>query len=232
MAKISLYNIEGKEIDKIELPKEVFDVSVNKKLIAQAVRVYLANKRQGTASTKTRGEVAGSTRKIYRQKGTGRARHGSIRAPIFRKGGIVFGPKPREYRLELPKKMKMNALRSVLTQKLQDKSIFVVDGLDKIKQKTKEIVKVFNNLKFQPEQEKIILVTNGVSKNIIYSARNLQKTKLTDIKQINVYDLLNSNKILFTKDAILTFSDKKEEKSTAEKIVKKHISKVKHNEKS
>src|SRR3989338_5152877 len=126
-----VFDTKGALKKTIDLPKEIFGVQENNILLAQAVRVYLANQRQGTVSTKTRGEVAGSTRKIYRQKGTGRARHGSIRAPIFVHGGLVFGPKPRDYSMKFPKKMRKAALASALSSKVNDAQVKVVDGLEK-----------------------------------------------------------------------------------------------------
>src|SRR3989344_6756187 len=138
---IPVYNLEGKEVKTLDVPKEIFSVKPNPKLLAQYVRVYLTNNRQGTASTKTRGEVRGSTRKIYRQKGTGRARHGAITAPIFVGGGVVFGPKPRDYSRKLPQKMKKAALFSALTAKRIDNAVKVIGNLDTIVPKTKEMAK-------------------------------------------------------------------------------------------
>src|SRR5882724_11511103 len=134
---LDVYGLDGKVAEKVTVPAAIFGEKVNKTLLAQAVRVYLANKRQGNASTKTRGEVDGSTRKIYRQKGTGKARHGSVRAPIFVHGGVVFGPKPRDFSLSLPKKMKRKALFSALSAKLQGKELIVVSSLETITPKTK-----------------------------------------------------------------------------------------------
>lgn len=225
MTKISVYDLKGHETEKIELPENIFNVKINTKLIAQAVRVYQANKRQGTVSTKTRGEVEGSTRKIYRQKGTGKARHGSIRAPIFVKGGIAFGPKPRDFSLDLPKKMKKTALYSSLSAKLKENAIFVIDGLEKIKEKTKEMVKILKNLKFNPDEEKILLCLPEFKENIIRCFRNLDQSKITNINMLNSYDVLNSNKILFTKEAILKMSQTnnsvEEEKVKAKSKIKK-----------
>ena len=143
---VSVYGMDGKSSGTVTLPKEIFGEVVNKKLLAQAVRVYMANKRQGNASTKTRGEVEGSTRKIYRQKGTGNARHGSIRAPIFVKGGIVHGPKPRDFGLDLSKKMRRKALFSALSAKLQDGDVKVVSGFEKMTPKTKQFVSVLGKI--------------------------------------------------------------------------------------
>src|SRR3990170_6251019 len=134
---VPVVGVDGKTKSKIQLPKELFGAKVNKALLAQAVRVYLANQRTGNAATKTRGEVEGSTRKIYRQKGTGRARHGAIRAPIFVGGGIVFGPRPHDFHLDFPKKMKRRALGSALTSKLGSGDVIVVSGLSDLEPKTK-----------------------------------------------------------------------------------------------
>src|SRR5579885_383385 len=145
---IDVYGIDRKVSGKVSLPHVIFGEKVNKQLLAQAVRVYLANKRQGTVSTKTRGEVDGSTRKIYRQKGTGRARHGSVRAPIFVHGGVVHGPKPRDYSLNLPKKMRRKALFSALSAKLQDGQIKVVAGFEKLEPKTKAFISAITPFQF------------------------------------------------------------------------------------
>lgn len=207
--KIPVFDVNGKETEKIDLPG-IFDTKINQALLAQAVRVYLANQRQGTAKTKTRGEVEGSTRKIYKQKGTGHARHGSNRAPIFRKGGIAFGPQPREYRLDLPQKMRKAALISALVSKIQDNTITVIDGLDKVSDKTKEMVKVFRNLKLKPDEEKILFVLDKTLKNILLAARNIDNTTITGPNFLTAYNVLNNKKVLFTKDAILSLGSKQE----------------------
>lgn len=181
------------------LPKELFGVKVNKPLLAQAVRVYLANQRQGTASTKTRGEVEGSTRKIYRQKGTGRARHGAIRAPIFVGGGITFGPKPRDYSLTMPKKMKRTALGSALTAQLQDGNIVVVTGFEKMKPKSKLALEALASLE---AGDNTLLVTNSGAENIVRATRNLPSVDILPAASLNAYDVLSHKKLVFAKEAI------------------------------
>jgi len=199
---IDVFDIEGKVTGKISLPVEIFGEAVNKTLLAQAVRVYLANKRQGNASTKTRGEVEGSTRKIYRQKGTGKARHGSIRAPIFVHGGIVFGPKPRDFSLDLPKKMRRKALFSALSAKVADGEIKVLGGLEGIEAKTKQFVSVMTKLGFAEKKRKLLLVTAKNPENIKRAAKNVVGVNLTGATRLNAYDVLKNKHLLLTKDAI------------------------------
>lgn len=197
-----VYNLDGSVTGKVTLPSEVFGEKVNKTLLSQAVRVYLANKRQGTVSTKTRGEVDGSTRKIYRQKGTGRARHGSLRAPIFVKGGVVFGPKPRDFSLDLPQKMRRKALFSALSGKLIDNELKVLGNLEKIEPKTKLFVQMLKKLGFEDKGLKVLLVTSGSVENVKKASRNIQGVSIANAKQLNAYDVLNNKQVLFMKDAI------------------------------
>lgn len=200
---IDVFDIKGKVVEEISLSKEIFGSKANDALVAQAVRVYLANQRSGSASTKTRGEVSGSTRKIYRQKGTGRARHGGIRAPIFIKGGIALGPKPRDFSLELPKNMRRKALFSVLSQKYKDGEIKIVKGLEKISPKTKSFALVVGYLKVDPKK-RVLLVLPQISENvhIVKAARNIQGVSYTQASQLNTYEVLHNSVLLFTKDAI------------------------------
>lgn len=199
-------DLEGRIVDKIELPKEIFATPANDKLLAQAIRVYLARQRQGTASTKTRGEVTGSTRKIYRQKGTGRARHGAITAPIFVGGGIVFGPKPRSFSLKLPPKMRTQALRSALAGKFKDHDLLVVSGLSTLKAKTQEITRTLKNLKLEMADSKLktktLLVLPEHEEHLIRACRNIQNLTLTPTNLLNSYLILANQKIIFTHEAI------------------------------
>ena len=172
-------DLTGKVTEKISLSKEIFGAKINKVLIAQAVKVYLANQRQGTASTKTRGEVEGSTRKIYRQKGTGRARHGSIRAPIFVHGGVVFGPRPHDYSLKLPQKMKRNALFSALSAKFNDGEIKILQDLEKLEPKTKKFAEVIKNLGLENKKKKILLITAAETENLKRAAQNIEGVTIT-----------------------------------------------------
>ncbi len=200
---VDVVGVDGSVTGKISLPGEIFGEKVNKALVAQAVRVYLANQRQGNASTKTRGEVDGSTRKIYRQKGTGRARHGSVRAPIFVKGGIVFGPKPRDYGLDLPQKMKRKALFSALSAKVIDKEVTVIDGLGAIKPKTKVFAEMLQKLGLTDKKQKVVFVTVGKdAKTVLRAGRNIQGINFLSCKQINTYEVLAATRLVVMKDAI------------------------------
>lgn len=201
---IDVFDLKGKVVEHITLSKEIFGAKVNKALVAQSIRVYLANQRSGSASTKTRGEVQGSTRKIYRQKGTGKARHGGIRAPIFVKGGIAQGPHPRDFSLDMPKKMRRLALFSVLSQKYNDGEIRVVKGLEKIAPKTKEMVSVITSLEVGPKHKKILLVLPQVADNkqVVKAARNIAGVEFIQASQLNTYQALETNILLFMKDAL------------------------------
>ena len=199
---ISIYDIDGKEEKSVELPKDIFGVKVNPKLLAQYVRVYLINQRQGTASTKTRSEVIGSTRKIYRQKGTGKARHGDIKAPIFVGGGIVGGPKPKTYHARLNKKVRKLAMQMALSLKVQEKNILgLTDELTKIKPKTKVMADLFKKMNLYHDKILIVL-PNKKTNNLILAIRNIPRLEITDSMSLNPYQILNHNKILFLEEAI------------------------------
>ena len=195
-----VFDLKGKVVGKIELPKEVFGAKINKPLIAQAVRIYLINQRQGTSSTKTRGEVEGSTRKIYRQKGTGRARHGGIRAPIFVGGGIAFGPKPRNHEKAFPKKMKRAALYAALSSKLEAGEIKIVNGFANIEPKTKIMAGAIKDL--APGTKRVVVITPSNIVNIQRAAKNLQMLKTLNQSSMNVYEVLNNSMLIFMKEAI------------------------------
>lgn len=201
--EIDIYDIKGRVVEAIALPQEIFGAKINNQLMSQAVRVYLANQRRGTASTKTRGEVAGSTRKIQRQKGTGRARHGSIRAPIFVHGGVVFGPKPKDYSLKLSKKMRKVALFSALSAKVKDGGIKVVSGLEKITPKTKFMTSVLQKLGLLNKNEKILLVLPKKLEEIQRAARNIQNVEIIYAYQLNTYDILRNKTLFLLKDSIV-----------------------------
>ena len=198
---VEVVGVDGKVTGKISLPGEIFGEKMNKALIAQAVRVYLANQRQGNASTKTRGEVDGSTRKIYRQKGTGRARHGSVRAPIFVKGGIVFGPKPRDFSLSLPQKMKRKALFGALSAKVADKELTVIDGLAGIEPKTKTFAKMLVDLGMA-DKKQVLFITSGDTVSILRAGRNVPGVSFLPSRQINTYEVLAAGKLIVMKEAI------------------------------
>ncbi len=198
MLKVDVLNMEGKKVKDIELSESVFGVEVNDVVVHSALVNYLANQRQGTQSTKTRAEVRGGGRKPWKQKGTGRARQGSIRAPQWIKGGIALGPKPRSYKYKIPKKMRQLAFKSVLTSKLQEGNLVVVDKLELKEIKTREMVKVLNNLKV----DKALVMLNEKNLNVQASARNIENVKTTLVSTINVFDLLKYNKLVVTEDAI------------------------------
>ncbi len=198
---LSVFGLDGAKKGTVALPKEVFGAKINEPLMAQAVRVYLVNQRQGTQSTKTRGEVRGSTRKIYRQKGTGRARHGAITAPIFVGGGIAFGPRPRNFELKLSKNMKKKALFSALTTKAKADRVYVVDFAD-LSGKTKQVYSLFKTLKMlkKTNLDKVLLITE---KDGARASRNIAGLKTEPVNVINTYGILNSNYVVFEKNALL-----------------------------
>lgn len=200
---VPVYNLQGEEVKTLTLPKEIFSVKVNPKLISQYVRVYLANQRQGTASTKTRAEVAGSTKKIYRQKGTGRARHGDRKAPIFVGGGVVGGPKPRDYHLSLTKKQKRKALFGSLTLQLKENNILGLSA-DSLKTapKTKIMIKFLNSLKLSPPQKILFVFPKLEKNNLLLAGRNIQGISFTDVPSLNAYQILQQEKIIILEEAL------------------------------
>lgn len=203
--KTEVYNLKGEVVGKLSLPGEIFAVKGSNHLLAQAVRVYQANKRLGTHDSKTRSEVVGSTRKIYRQKGTGRARHGSITAPIFVGGGVAHGPHPRDYSLTLPQKMKKAALFAVLSDKLQNGSLKVVRGFEKIELKTKIMSETLNSLKFNEEKKKkenILLITSQDLKNVILSGRNIDNLTIENVKLLNTLKVISHRNLLLMEEAV------------------------------
>ena len=198
MANVSVYNMEGKEVGTIELSDAVFGVEVNEHLVHMAVVQQLANNRQGTQKAKTRAEVSGGGRKPWRQKGTGHARQGSIRAPQWKGGGVVFAPVPRDYSFKLNKKEKRAALKSALTSKVQDSRLVVVDELKFDEIKTKNFVNVMNNLKV--EKGLVVIADNDV--NVVMSAKNVADVNTALVNTINVYDIMNAKTLVLTKDAV------------------------------
>ncbi len=202
----SVYDVKGKVAGHIELPKEMFGVKINDVLISQAVRVYLANQRQGTAKTKDRGEVDRTTKKIWQQKGTGRARHGSRRAPIFVGGGRVFGPRPRDFSLHLSKKMKTQALFSSLSSKLKDNEIKIIKGLETIEPKTKIMAQVLQALGIE-QDKKVLLVMPKIDTNVYRAGRNIEGMQILSANTLNTYRVLDNNLILLMKDSIDILKD-------------------------
>jgi len=200
--KIDVFDVKGKVVESIALPPSIFAAKENPTLVAQAVRVYLANKRQGTASVKSRGEISASKKKVWRQKGTGRARHGAKSAPIFVGGGVAFGPKPRSFSLDLSQKMRRAALFSVLTTRLKNQNITVISGMETIGPKTKKALEVLKNLALEPSKESVVVITDGTSKNVFRAARNIEGVELIPALQLNAYDASRGSKLLFMKNAI------------------------------
>ncbi|HBH11912.1 MAG: LSU ribosomal protein L4p (L1e) [Clostridiales bacterium 38_11] len=199
MPKVALYNVSGEQIGDIELSDDIFGIEVNTHVMYEAVKAYLANQRQGTQSAKTRSEVRGGGRKPWRQKGTGRARQGSIRSPQWKGGGVVFAPKPRDYSIRLPKKVRRLALKSAFSSKVESNEIIVLDELNMTSPKTKDMIKVLENLKVG---KKTLIVIPGKDENIYKSARNIPGVKTSAVNTLNVYDILNHNSFVITKDAI------------------------------
>jgi large subunit ribosomal protein L4 len=196
---VDVYGLDGKVSGKVNIPTEIFKAKVNLTLMAQAVRVYLATQRSGTSSTKTRSEVSGTTKKMYRQKGTGRARHGAAKAPIFVGGGIAFGPKPKSFALTLPKKMRRKALFSALTSKYSENNLRILDA-SQATGKTKEIVSTFKNLGLT---KKITVVVTPEEKQVARAARNIKGVTVEHVANLNTYSVLNSNTVVFARDALI-----------------------------
>ena len=203
MAQVQVYNQEGKKTSKLELADSVFGIEPNEYAMHLAVVSYLANQRQGTQSTLTRSEVSGGGRKPWRQKGTGHARQGSIRAPQWTGGGVVFAPVPRDYEVKMNKKERRAALKSALTSKVQDNKLVVVDSLALAEVKTKEMQKVLTNLK----AEKALVITADNDQNVILSARNIADVETATPATINTYDVMKHNTVVVTKDAVASIEE-------------------------
>ena len=199
MPNVALYNMEGKQIGDINLSEAVFGQEVNKSVLHQVVVNYLANQRQGTQSTKTRSEVRGGGIKPWRQKGTGRARQGSIRAPQWIKGGIALGPKPRDYGYVLNKKVKIVALKSALSSKVAEQEIIVVDDIAMTEIKTKTVATMLKNLNVE---SKALIVTCDKNDNVVKSAKNIPGVSTAFTGSLNVYEILGHDKLIITKDAV------------------------------
>lgn len=198
MPKIALYNIAGKAIGDIELSDEIFAVQVNVPVMHEVVKAYLANQRQGTQSALTRAQVSGGGIKPWRQKGTGRARQGSTRSPQWRHGGVVFAPKPRDYRMSVNKKVKRLAMKSALSSKLLDNEIIVFDALDIAAPKTREMVKVLDAVGVN----NALIVLPGTDETVERAAGNIPNVKTTLVGTLNVYEILKYEKLILTKDAL------------------------------
>ncbi len=203
MANVTVYNMEGNEVGTMELNDAVFGVEINEHLVHLAVVRQLANNRQGTQKAKTRSEVRGGGRKPWRQKGTGHARQGSIRAPQWTGGGIIFAPTPRDYEVKINKKERRAALKSALTSKVQDNKLIVVDELKLDQIKTKEMQKVLTNLK----AEKALVITADNDQNVVLSARNIADVETATPATINTYDVMKHNTVVVTKDAVASIEE-------------------------
>ncbi|RHV06813.1 50S ribosomal protein L4 [Blautia sp. OM07-19] len=203
MANVTVFNMEGNEVGTMELNDAVFGVEINEHLVHLAVVRQLANKRQGTQKAKTRSEVSGGGRKPWRQKGTGHARQGSIRAPQWTGGGVVFAPVPRDYEVKMNKKERRAALKSALTSKVQDNKLVVVDSLTLVEAKTKEMQKVLTNLK----ADKALVITAADDQNVAISARNIADVQTATVNTMNVYDVMKHNTVVVTKDAVASIEE-------------------------
>ena len=199
MAKVTMLNMAGEAVGDIELNDSVFGIEVNEFAVHEVIKNYLANQRQGTQSAKTRGEVRGGGRKPFRQQGTGRGRQGSLTSPSHIGGGVVFAPKPRDYSYSVPKKVKRLAIKSVLTSKVQENEIIVLDSLSFEAPKTKDMVNVLKNIK---AAKKAIIVMDEKDENVIKSAANIPGVKTTLVSTMNTYEVLNATSFIVTKEAV------------------------------
>ncbi len=203
--QLDIFDKNGKSTGKLTLNETVFGILPNPQVVAQYIRVYLTNQRQGTSKVKTRGEVSGGGKKPWKQKHTGRARHGSSRSVQWRHGGIAHGPTPKDWLLSLPKKMKRLALISILSSKAQKNSINVLDGITMKNPNTKDIVSILNNLKLRG---KVLMVLGSKDEKVIKSSRNIEKLNVTLADNMNGYELMLADKILFIKDALEKIEEK------------------------
>lgn len=199
MTTIAVYNSEGKEVEKIKLDADIFDGEVKSDVLHQVILMYQANRRKGLASTQTRGEASGGGRKPWKQKGTGRARAGSIRSPIWRGGGVTFGPKPRDYTYHLPKKIKKVALKYSLNDKINNKKMIVIDKIKIDKPKTKLFVSILDNLKVNG---KTLLMLDKADSDILRSSHNISRVSVKQASDSNAYDILTNQKLIITKVAL------------------------------
>ena len=204
MSKVQVLDQSGKKIKDISAPKEIVSYSIKEHLIYEAVQNYRANQRRGTANTKTRSEVRGGGRKPWRQKGTGRARAGSTRSPLWRSGGTTHGPKPKDYSYSMPKKARRNAIKSALAAKLSEKQVLVVDSLKFKEPKTKAGAEFLKSLKL----ESALIVDSSENANLHLSFRNIPKVKTVDWEQVNIYDVLNYKWLVFTEKAFGSFMER------------------------
>ena len=205
---LPIYNTEGKEVDTVKLDSSVFDGIINTAAIYQTIITYRANQRRGLAATKTMGEVSGGGRKPWRQKGTGRARVGSIRSPLWRHGGVIFGPHPRSFSQRLPRKIKSLALRSVLMAKIKENNFIVLDNLKIETHKTKEAIKIFSNLKIRPLKSKVLLLLDNIDNNSKLALRNISFLDTNLAKDTHAYEVFAHKKLIITKKALSELTDR------------------------
>ncbi|MBI5741625.1 MAG: 50S ribosomal protein L4 [Nitrospirae bacterium] len=198
MPETDIINKENNPIGKAELPDDIFGVGVNRALLYEAVHNHLANRRQGTAATKTKGLVSGGGKKPWRQKGTGRARSGSNRSPLWRGGGTIFGPQPRDYSYRMPKKAKWQALNSALAAKYADNEVVVIDDLSIAEPKTRMVKSLLDKLGLK----NVLIIVNGKNEKLELAARNIPGVNVARVKELNVYSVLSHEKLLISKDAI------------------------------
>ncbi|MBI1744956.1 MAG: 50S ribosomal protein L4 [Acidobacteria bacterium] len=205
MPEVDVRNFNNETVEKLALSDAVFGAKVNRALIWEAVRHYQANQRRGTASTKTRGEVSGSGKKLWRQKGTGRARIGSVRSPLWRHGGTVHGPKPRTYTYRFPRKKLQGAMRAILSARLTEDNLFIFADLTLAAAKTKAFRKILDTLGLK---EKLLMVDAADNRNLSLSARNLPDVTFAPIDSVNLYDFVNHSQVVFSKQAILALQER------------------------
>ncbi|MBA2736831.1 MAG: 50S ribosomal protein L4 [Pyrinomonadaceae bacterium] len=223
MPTVKVRNLSNKEVGEVMLSDAVFGVELNEALIHAAVTNYLANGRQGTSATKTRGNVSGSGRKLWKQKGTGRARIASLRSPLWKGGGNVHGPQPRDWSYKMPKKMRRGALRSALSERLREGNLIIIDEIALENAKTKNFVSTIGALELSENKKKptkVLIVDSLDNANLIMASKNVQKTKVTNSYGVNIYDLLKYEKLLITKTAVEELShmlDPQRESSKSEK---------------
>jgi len=203
---LPIYNTAGKEVDSVKLDTKVFDGTINTAAIYQAVNAYRANQRKGLASTKTRGEVSGGGKKPWRQKGTGRARVGSIRSPLWRHGGVIFGPHPRDFYYKLPRKLKTLALKSSLNAKVRESNLIVLDRINLEKPKTKEASRIFSNLKIKPNKgwksNKLLLLLDKIDENLKKALRNINFLDVDLATNTHTYEVMSHQKLIITKEGL------------------------------
>jgi len=198
MSETELINKENKSVGKVELPDDIFGVKVNKELLYEAVHNHLANKRQGNAATKTKGLISGGGKKPYRQKGTGRARAGSNRSPLWRGGGTIFGPQPRDYSYKLPKKARWLALSTALAAKFKDNEVIIIDNFSVDEPKTKTVMAMLNGMGLK----NVLIIVPEKNRNLELAARNIPGVNISRVSELNVYSILSHEKLLIVKDAI------------------------------